>query len=31
LHVVFSQTRNLTVIAVTDANMCATTMAQRKG
>jgi len=31
LHVVFSQTRNLTVIAVTGGNMYATSMAQRKG
>jgi len=31
LHVVFSQTSNSTVIAFTDANMYATSMAQRKG
>jgi len=31
LHVVFSQTRNFTVIAFTDANMYATSTAQRKG
>ena len=31
LHVVFSQTRNFTVIAFTDANMYATSMAQHKG
>jgi len=31
LHVVFSQTRNLTVIAITDSNIYATSMAQRKG
>jgi len=31
LHVVFSQTRNHSVIAVTDANMYATSMAQRRG
>jgi len=30
LHVVFSETRNLTVIAFTDANMYATSLAQRK-
>jgi len=29
LCVVFSQTRNVTVIAFTDANMYATSMAQR--
>jgi len=31
LRVVFSQTRNFTVIAFTDANMYATWMAQRSG
>jgi len=31
LHVVFSETRNFTVIAFTDANMYATSMTQRKG
>jgi len=31
LHVVFSQTRNFTVIAFADANMFATSMAQGKG
>jgi len=31
MHVVFSQTRNVTVIAFSDANMYATSMAQRKG
>jgi len=31
LRVVFSQTRNVTVIAFTDANIYATSMAQRKG
>jgi len=31
LHVVFSQTRNFTAIAFTNANMYATSMAQRKG
>ena len=31
MQVVFSQTRNFTVIAFTDANMYATSMARRKG
>jgi len=31
LHVVFSQTTNFTVIALTGANMYATLLAQRKG
>ena len=31
LSVVFSQTRNFTVIPVTDTNMCVTSMAQRNG
>jgi len=31
LHVVFSLTKNVTVIAFTDANIYATSMAQRKG
>jgi len=31
LHVVFSQARNLTVIAFADANIYATSMAQRNG
>jgi len=31
LRVVFSQTRNFTVIAFTDANMYATSITQRNG